>query len=122
MMYRSCSRCGKVHSASYKCYKGMTNHANHDKLRSTSRWQKKREEVREAAAYLCEVCRDEGVYNNKGIEVHHITKLRDRPDLLLDNENLICLCRQHHELADEGKLDRDYLISLAQEREADFSV
>lgn len=87
------------------------------KLRNTYRWRKKREQVKKASKYLCAVCREEGRFTYEDIEVHHITKLKDRADLLLDEYNLIPLCVTHHKLADEGKIDADYLRELARRRE-----
>ena len=116
-MYKACSRCGKVHNYNYKCNKGkIYKHNDIDKLRSTKRWTNKSIEIREASNYLCSVCLDKGILNYEDIEVHHIEKLQDNPDLLLENENLICLCKKHHKEADKGKLDKDYLIYLANKR------
>lgn len=117
-MFKACSRCGRVHSYSYKCNKGKIYKKNNiDKLRSNTIWTNKSIEIREASKYLCSVCLDEGVYNYGNVEVHHIIKLQDRPDLFLDNNNLIALCKYHHKQADEGKIDKDYLINLVKERE-----
>lgn len=117
-MYKACSRCGKIHSYNYKCNKGKVyKHNEIDKLRNTKRWARKSVEIREASKYLCSVCLDEGLYNYKDVEIHHIIKLQDEPERLLDNYNLICLCKYHHKLADNNKLDKDYLFKLAKERE-----
>ena len=117
-LFKSCSRCGKVHSYSYKCNKGkIYKHNDIDKLRSTKRWTDKSIEIREASNYLCSVCLDEGIYNYDNIEVHHIIKLQDNQDLLLENDNLIALCKYHHKQADKGKLDKDYLINLVKKRD-----
>ena len=117
-MYKACSRCGKVHSYNYKCNKGkIIKHNEIDKLRSTNRWTNKSIEIREASNYLCSVCLDKGIINYDNVEVHHIYKLQDRPDLLLENDYLICLCKYHHKQADNGKLDKDYLINLVKVRE-----
>ena len=115
-MWKACSRCGKVHPSTYACHIGVTA-TPEMRLRSTSRWKRKREQIKEASNYLCAVCREEGRYIYEGIEVHHITKLRDRPDLLLDDDNLIPLCVTHHKMADEGKIDPDYLRKLARRRD-----
>ena len=114
-MWKACSRCGKVHHSTYACYAGMTP-SNENRLRNTYKWRQKREEVKKASDYLCAVCREEGRYTYEDIEVHHIIKLKDRADLLLDDENLIPLCVKHHKLADEGKIDPDYLRELARKR------
>ena len=126
-MYKSCSRCGKIHDASIKCpmrFRTTTYRDNtgERKLRSTHKWTKKSKEIREKANYLCEVCRDKGIYNYKNLEVHHIDSVQDNPEKLLETHNTICLCQKHHKQADAGKIDREYLLMLAEEREARQTV
>lgn len=123
-MYKSCSRCGRVHDERYKCTKNKpifdySRYGNNDerKARNTAAWAKKSQEIRTKANYLCEVCRDRGIYCFENCEVHHITKLRENMDGLLDNYNLVCLCQQHHKQADKGQLDAEYLRQLAIKRE-----
>lgn len=117
-MLKSCSRCGKIVDYNHKCNKGkIYKHNDIDKLRSSTKWTNKSIEIREASNYLCSVCLDEGIINYDNIEVHHIIKLQDDKDLLLENDNLICLCKYHHKQADEGKLDKDYLINLVKKRD-----
>lgn len=117
-MYKTCSRCGRIHSYNYKCNKGkIYKHNEIDKLRSSTRWTNKSIEIREASKYLCSVCLDQGILNYDNIEVHHIEKLQDRPDLLLENDNLICLCKYHHKKADNGKLEKEYLLKLVKLRD-----
>ena len=120
MRYKSCPFCGRIHPVDYNCpakpkrvYKGTEER----KLRNTNDWKKKSEEIREKAQGLCEVCIDKGIYTYKNIEVHHIVKLRDDKEGLLDNYNLVALCQEHHKLADKGKLSQDYLRKLARKRE-----
>lgn len=120
-MYKSCSRCGKIHDINYKCTVGKAYDnrykADTDNLRNTHAWHKKAEEIKEKANYLCEVCKDNNIYTYDNLEVHHITKLRENKSMLLDNYNLICLCWKHHKLADEGQIKSDYLRNLAMTRE-----
>lgn len=119
-MYRSCAKCGRIHEVGYECRAVApqpTPKTRDQELRSTQRWQDKSLEIRKASRYLCAVCEEEGVYNYNKLEVHHITKLRDDEDGMLDNFNLICLCKYHHELADEGKIDANHLRELARRRE-----
>lgn len=73
--------------------------------------------VREDSQYLCEVCRSYGVYNYENLEVHHIVKVKDDPSGLLDRDNLICLCRMHHKMADNGEIGVNYLRKLAKNRQ-----
>ena len=117
-MFKACSRCGRIHDSRFKCNVGKVYTGGEErKLRSSAEWRQKSLEIRDKAGYLCEVCRDRGVYTYENLEVHHIDKLKDNRDGLLENANLICLCVEHHKEADAGKLDKDYLRNLAKGRE-----
>ena len=89
-MLKSCSRCGGIHPSGYRCNHNRPK-VNEKKLRSKNAWTSKSLEIRERANYLCEVCRAKGRYVYEGLEVHHIEKIRDNPERLLDNYNLVCL-------------------------------
>lgn len=121
--YKACSRCGRIHPEGYVCKarprrKRKYQTTDERKLRNLGAWHKKSEEIRDRAHNLCEICADQGIYNYRDIEVHHITKLKDNPDGLLDNYNLVCLCQRHHKAADAGMIDKDYLRELAKRRES----
>ena len=117
-MYKSCSRCGKMHPYGYKCNVGKIYNGGHERtLRQTNKWKMKSEEIRERANYLCEVCRQTGRYTYNNLEVHHITKLSEDESGLLDNYNLICLCQRHHKDADSGAIPAEYLRQLVRIRE-----
>lgn len=117
-MFKSCSRCGKIHPRNYICTKGKVFKGGDErKLRKRGDWKAKSIEIRERANNLCEVCKDNGRFIYDDLEVHHIEKLTEHPELLLDNENLICLCQRCHKKADRGELDADYLRTLAMIRE-----
>lgn len=118
-MYKACPYCGRIHRQGEKCsaFKRIYTGGNERKLRSTYAWTEKSKEIRENAQGLCEVCRDKGIYTYKGVQVHHIEKVKDNPSKLLDNYNLVCLCEEHHKQADDGKLDADYLRKLSKTRE-----
>ena len=119
-MLKACSRCGKVHDSNYICNHNRGRkfvNTDENRLRSRYSWKQKREEIKDRAFYLCEVCMDEGDYSQKDLEVHHIVKIKEDPALYLENDNLICLCVYHHKLADKGELSAEYLISLARRRE-----
>lgn len=120
-MYKSCSRCGKIHSTTYTCNVGKVYRGGEEReLRNTYDWQQKSLEIRYRSNYLCEVCRDEGIYTYDNLEVHHITKVTEAPGRLLDNYNLVCLCVKHHKLADKGKINKTYLEELAKKREDNY--
>ena len=125
-MFKACSRCGKIHAYNVKCNAGRDWNkykTDADKLHNTTAWHNKAEDIKERSMYLCAVCADE--WKTKGnrinadadLEVHHITKLRDDPDLLLEDSNLICLCVKHHKNADRGLIDPDYLRRLSEQRD-----
>lgn len=121
-MWRSCSRCGRIHPENKACpkpsqYRYGDASDTDRQFRSSSEWKSKREEIKRESNYLCAACKAEGRYNYNNLEVHHIEKLRDRIDLSLDNTNLIVLCTTHHKAADEGKIDKEYLKKLVRERE-----
>jgi 5-methylcytosine-specific restriction endonuclease McrA len=85
--------------------------------RSTRKWTEKSKEIREKANHLCEICRDRGAYIYEGLEVHHIIKVRDDGQGLLDDTNLLCVCTTHHKQCDRGEIDIDYQKMLARRRE-----
>lgn len=118
-MWKTCSKCGLIHSATYICpiRKPSKGRTEDQRLRSTSKWQDKSKEIREKSNYLCAICKLENRYTYQDVEVHHIEKLKDAPEKLLDNYNLVCLCKYHHELADAGKIKAATLLELAKRRE-----
>lgn len=127
-MYKSCSRCGRIHDINYICTHNQPkidyskyNNTEEYRLRNTYAWHTKAEEIKKRSRYLCSVCEDKGIYNYNDLEVHHIIKIKDNKDKLLDDYNLICLCITHHKLADKNKIDKDYLLKLAKEREEKYN-
>lgn len=122
IIYKSCSKCGKIHDTNYKCsidkrYSKYKYDYEEAKLRNTYAWHTKAEQIKRDSKYLCSICFSEGIYNYNDLEVHHIIKLKEDKSKLLDNYNLICLCRNHHKLADAGMIDINLLKRLAKERE-----
>jgi len=121
IIYKSCSKCGKIHDINYKCKTNYKFEARTEdetrKLRNNYKWHTKAKQIKQDSKFLCAVCFDEGIYNYNNLEVHHIEKLRDDKTKLLDNNNLICLCRRHHIMADKGTLNKDYLYELVKNRE-----
>lgn len=118
-MLKACGYCGRMHQMGEECPTKPARHykkTDADKLRNTYRWQRKREQIKQDAHYMCEVCKAEGIITTKGLEVHHIVKLNTNPDLLTDDDNLICLCIPHHKQADAGQIHPTYLKQLAQKR------
>ena len=118
-MLKTCSRCGKIVSYDHKCYARKYKRPEVDNLRTTYAWQMKAKQIKEDDLYLCQVCKAEGIFNYDDLEVHHIIKLRDYPEGLLEDDNLITLCRYHHKKADKGEIEADYLRELIKERGQD---
>lgn len=118
-MLRSCTKCGRIHDINFKCNGGgRLPQTAEQALRRRTSWTNKSREIRERSKYLCAVCLDKGEARaDDDIEVHHIRKLRDYPEGLLEDDNLICLCTYHHKQADNGILSAEYLRELAQRRD-----
>lgn len=80
------------------------------KFYNSKRWKHKRIEILDRDHHECQDCvkrLHDAVKNSiilpaderkirKACEVHHIKELSERPDLALDNDNLISLCVQCH--------------------------
>ena len=54
--------------------------------------------------HCCRVCAMAGVINSRELSVHHITPIAADYDRRLDEDNLITLCRFHHEQAERGSI------------------
>ena len=120
-MYKACPNCGKIHPFNKsRCFLGRNKYQGYSsvsKLRKSSKYQKVMNIIKEDSNGLCSVCFDQGKFIYEDLEVHHIEKLRLRPDLARDVDNLICLCRFHHQLAEVNMLSKDYLRSLVKKRQ-----
>ncbi|MHA7612302.1 HNH endonuclease [Weissella viridescens] len=75
--------------------------ADRVKFYNSRRWRKLRDEVVEREHHECKECKAEGIITTDRqddvvLEVDHIQSIIDRPDLVLDADNLQVLCRLHH--------------------------
>ncbi|MBP3707063.1 MAG: HNH endonuclease [Clostridia bacterium] len=68
---------------------------------NSKEWRSKRDEVMSRSNGLCVVCWKIGRIRN-ATSVHHIKKLREHFELRLDDNNLIALCRDCHELVESS--------------------
>lgn len=86
---------------------------------------KAKRQVRKRDNYTCRFpgCGRQG----RSIDVHHVAKISQRPDLKFDPDNMICLCRVHHDWTDHNRAeairlgllsDESYELAKKQEREA----
>lgn len=124
-MLRSCSYCGKIHDKKIICPQKKNAIRKHqcksndkeNKFRWSGVWKRKAEEIKKRDRYLCQACLRQGYLEIHDLSVHHIVKLRDDFDRRLDNDNLITLCRSHHEQAETGAIEAAVLHAWAMEQE-----
>lgn len=126
-MLKSCRYCGRVHPKGYECpkkpapQKRTKMETEQNKFRSKNSWTKKSKAVRRRDGFLCQVCirglyNPERIYQAGGLEVHHIIPLKNDYNLRLDDENLITLCKKHHEMAEAGEIPTALLKRIAKEQ------
>ena len=104
-MLRSCSHCGRIHDTKFDCGKKPVYKYNNDnrKFRNSKLWKDKAFEIKERDLFLCQCCLHfDDTYMSETLEVHHIESLKQAWALRLENNNLITLCRFHHEQAEKG--------------------
>ena len=126
-MLKSCPHCGRLHPKGYLCPKKPVPQnkkkfsSEENKFRSKNVWAKKSRAVRKRDGYLCQVCvrglyQPQRRYQTEGLEVHHIIPLKNAYHLRLEDENLITLCKNHHEMAEAGKIPVSLLKEIAKEQ------
>lgn len=116
-MLKSCAYCQRIHDTKEKCTRINVNYkktTSKDRFRSTSAWQKKRNEIKERDMFLCRICLYDKKINNKNLQVHHIVSLEEDYSKRLDNNNLITVCPTCHELAENGHYSKLFLLNLIQ--------
>ncbi|MDR1240726.1 MAG: HNH endonuclease [Oscillospiraceae bacterium] len=73
--------------------------------------------IRKRDMYLCQVCLRQGVYNCSDIEVHHAIKIDEGKELAFKPNNLVTLCKKHHDQADDGKIKLEIIKAIINEQE-----
>lgn len=123
-MLKSCKYCGRIHDSKYICpnkpIRNKYKKTKEDRFRNTKAWQRKRDQIKDRDKGLCQVCIRKlyntlKQYNYADIEVHHITPLREDYELRLDDDNLVSVCKYHHELAESGQIPREILRDMIKE-------
>ena len=117
MMMKYCAYCGGYHKPGYICDKrpryGKQKNNKINKFRHGNAWREKSKDIRARDKYLCVYClKHDHVINNADIEVHHIVSISEDFDLRLEDSNLISLCRNHHEDAESGIINKEELINM----------
>ena len=89
-----------------------------NKVHHSNRWTKMSLSIRERDKFLCVYCLEHDKHvNMTDIEVHHIVPIEQDSDRAYESSNLISLCREHHEQAEKGLIDRGTLEALARQQE-----
>ena len=126
-MLRSCSYCGRIHDSRYDCGKKprrFKKKYEKDSFRSTAAWQRKAGENRDRDNHLCQVC-IRNLYetrvrlNSVDLSVHHAIPLREDYELRLSNDNLLTLCKRHHEMAEDGVIPLSEIQAIIRQQEKD---
>ena len=132
-MLKSCTFCGRIHEKKYICPQKAAADARRasrkkpyteqDSLRNTNAWKKKSLHIRIRDKYMCQACLNGIGYlegrriTTENLQVHHIIPLKADRNEAFNNENLITLCEQCHELAEKGKIPRERLVEIARKAE-----
>ena len=118
-MLKACGKCGRIHDSKYKCTPPQKYKSDEkiERFRNSQAWKNKTKEIKTRDKYMCIACLNglEGTivkYNSQGLSVHHITSLASDFESRFDNDNLITLCRYHHEQAEKGNIKADLLREL----------
>lgn len=125
---KSCSYCGKIHPVDFDCGKKPVykkpekKRSEEDRLRGLQVWKKKRKHINQRDNYMCQVClrnlhNTQDIINTGTINVHHIVSMVEDIDMWLDDSNLICLCKYHHKMADDGLISKSELFDIVKEQE-----
>ncbi len=120
-MLKACKYCGKIHDRKYDCGKKPKKQKRgtiSDKFHSGYRWTETAKAIKARDHYLCQACLHnldgQGIrYTTDTLEVHHIVSIADDWDKRMDWDNLITLCRAHHELAEAGRIAGQRLTEIA---------
>lgn len=83
-----------------------------DLLYKTKEWQELRERILERDHYECQRCNGRNVLGKpikrirlrKANTVHHISEVKDMPELMMEESNLISLCHECHDIVHDRKL------------------
>ncbi|UED79613.1 HNH endonuclease [Lysinibacillus sp. CD3-6] len=129
-MKRSCSYCGGIHERSHVCSskpKKQKEVTYIDRFRRARAWRNKSLYIRERDNNLCQIClrlryNTTQQYTFDGIEVHHIEPVVSAWDRRLDDSNLITLCREHHEQAEDGTIPQYELEAIAYENNEKYKL
>lgn len=130
--YKFCNRCGKkieynktcpCHNYNKDKQKYYYNNKEEHKFLNSKIWKNKRSFIIERDGHKCIRCFEKyGKINAKELQVHHIKSRRDYPDLRLEDDNLLTLCKTCNlQLGTSNKLDFETRSHLKQHKR-DYSL
>ena len=117
-MLKTCSICGRIHDFNQVCTRPCKKKTTRQNaFRDTYQWKQKRNQIKSRDKYLCQVCLTDKYktnyrYTYDELEVHHIVPIEEDYNLRLDSNNLITLCRMHHEMAEAGEISKEELKAM----------
>ena len=126
-MLKSCQYCGRIHDSKFDCGKRpqkKRNISEADRFRWTSKWQKKRREIKERDNFICQICLremydPERKFETDNLSVHHMIPVEEDWDKRLDNNNLLTICEKHHIMAEQGDIPREVIKKIICEQEGE---
>jgi 5-methylcytosine-specific restriction protein A len=89
-------KCGRIVKDRCEYCNPKENHKQTTKERGYDYSWDKLSKLKRTHNPLCEVCCEKGMVT-PATEVHHKVKIKNRPDLRLDWDNLMSVCRSCHE-------------------------
>ena len=114
-MKHYCTVCHTIHDG--KCervrYPERRRNSDADRFRNTQVWRRTSERIKQRDLNCCRMCLKVGILENRELSVHHIIPIVVDYDKRLDEDNLITLCRYHHEQAERGAIRKRELLALA---------
>lgn len=114
-MKHYCTVCHTIHEG--RCqpprYAARKRNSEADCFRNTQIWRKASERIRRRDYNCCRVCLKAGIIESRDLSVHHIVPVVVDYDKRLDEDNLITLCRYHHEQAERGIIRKRELLDMA---------
>ncbi|MGL4761110.1 MAG: HNH endonuclease signature motif containing protein [Sarcina sp.] len=100
-----CSDCLKKRKQKYsKGYKPPRRNYKEQKFYCSKEWFIARDKVRDRDNKLCMICYSQGLIKSVGA-VHHIIELKEDWNKRTDINNLICVCKKHHDTVHNLYLD-----------------
>ena len=117
-MLVSCRYCNAFHKRGEQCKNRPINNSRKKEInaitrfRSSRLWQKKRQEIKIRDKYLCQYCKNKGIYQFNKLEVHHILPISRSWNKRLKNSNLITLCHLCHKKADNNDISINELKDI----------